>query len=244
MLVEQLLIVEVVRLVSFAKGIETTLANHFYASSNLLMAESVAGTQEMLIFTRAVDEDGLAIKAEAVVGIVGNASERCSSDGISTLRGVPHYGWPREGANAEGGAHVVGGDEGGLAVGVVVGVDGGGLLQHRCEDIEVRVFEAPAVSGGDRSRLADDNGLAGFYAQPLATAEDSLAVGLRELADQFGSLWITCVVVHLGLDEDAVAGSIGPDMDTEGLYAQRGGLDECHGTEDAKGLAALAKAVL
>ena len=103
---------------SLAEGIVAALTNHLYAGSYLLMTEGVACAKEMLIFAGAVDEDRLVVEAEVVVCCV-------CRDGIAT------YGTgPADTADAEGCAHVVEGDEGGLTHWVVIAVVVVGPLQH------------------------------------------------------------------------------------------------------------------
>ena len=92
--------------------------------------------------------------------------------------------------------------------------------------------------------MLQHDGLAGSDGSGLGMAEHRLAAGEREFVDEFYLLVLFGVVLHLGLDEDAVAGGIVPDVDAEGLDAHVVGLDEADRAEDAEGLAALGESPL
>ena len=134
---------------------------------------------------------------------------------------------PGDATYAKGRAHLVSG----LTV----------TLEHRGERIEVGVLYAPAVSVGNGLGMPQSDRLAALDGDADGMAEHLLATGQRELVDQFYGLCLARVVLHLRLYEHGVAGGIVPDVYAKRLHTYGIRLDERDGTEDAKGLAALAE---
>ena len=170
----------------------------------------MALAQQVFVFAGAVDEDGLPVEVEAVVG------------GLTVGRGPLSQHGPRDAAYAEGRAHLVGG--------LVV------ALNHGGQGVEVGVADGPAVHVADGLGMAEGASRTGLDGDGLGMAEHLLARGQRELVDQLYGLGLAGIVLYLGLDEDAVAGSVVPDVHAEGLNAHLVGLDERDGSEDAEGL--------
>ena len=59
--VKQLLIEQVMGLVSLAESIETCITNLLYPASYLFRLEGMTITQDVLVFASAIDKDGLAV---------------------------------------------------------------------------------------------------------------------------------------------------------------------------------------
>ena len=98
--VAQLLIEQMMGLVSLAQGVESGIGDLLHARANLLGCEGVAGTQQVLILAGAVDEYGAAVEVEAVVG----GCRCCLAGDVARAEDGP-----RDAADAEWRAHLVGG---------------------------------------------------------------------------------------------------------------------------------------
>ena len=72
--VDELLIFQIVRLVGIPEGVEACLLDLFDSCLDLLVAECVALSEQVLVFAHAVDECRLAVQEETLVAIV--AGER------------------------------------------------------------------------------------------------------------------------------------------------------------------------
>ena len=110
------------------------------------------------------------------------------------------------------------------------------LLHHRCESVEIGVIEAPAVGVDDGGSLPDEARLAWLQSDGFAQSEDRLATLLGKLVDKLDADRVSAVVPDLGLNEDAVASLVVPDMYAKGFDAYVVCLDKGDRTEDTKGL--------
>lgn len=65
--------------------------------------------------------------------------------------------------------------------------------------------------------LTDDNARIGRNDGINGKTEKGLAVTVVELADELDGVRLMVVILYLGLNEDAVAGCVIPNMDAEGV---------------------------
>lgn len=86
--------------------------------------------------------------------------------------------------------------------------------------------------------LTDDNARIGRNDGINGKTEKGLAVTVVELADELDGVRLMVVILYLGLNEDAVAGCVIPNMDAERRYAGLGCTDERQGSEYAERLTA------
>ena len=231
-------------LVSLAQGVEASIGNLLHARAYLLGAEGVALAQQVLVFACAVDEDRLVVEVEAVVArrrTVGSSGGNGGCGGNTAERQTLAEDGPRDTADTEGRAHLIGGDDVGLGT---VRARGNDALNHRGQTIEVGVADAPAVSVLYALCHAERLAVTGLYRDGLCMTEHLLAACKGELVDQLDGLLLLSVVPDFRLNEDTVASSVVPDVDTEGFDAYGIGLDQTDGTENAEGLTTFREAPL
>ena len=65
--VEKLLIKEVMGLVGFTESVEAGMANLLHPRPNLLVAEGMTATQQVLVLTGSIDEEGLVVQEKTTV---------------------------------------------------------------------------------------------------------------------------------------------------------------------------------
>ena len=94
---------------------------------------------------------------------------------------------------------------------------------------------------GNSLGMVERPGLTSFECDRLSMSEYLFARGEREFVDQLNGLGLVGIVLDLGFDEDGVASSIVPDVDTKRLDTDGIGLDERDRTENTERLAALAE---
>ena len=70
LLIQQLLIIEIMWLMSLTEGIETCLAHHLDTRGNLLVREGMTLTEEVLVIAGSVDEYRTAIEIESAVFLI------------------------------------------------------------------------------------------------------------------------------------------------------------------------------
>ena len=76
---------EVVGLMGIAEGIETEVFHQFDAGLDLLVAEGMALTEEVLILTGAVDEDGSAVEPEPLVAVIPGLGPGGGTDAVGRV---------------------------------------------------------------------------------------------------------------------------------------------------------------
>ena len=70
LLIQQLLVIEIMWLMSLTEGIKTCLTHHLDTGGNLLVREGMTLTEEVLVITGSVDENRTAIEIESAVFLI------------------------------------------------------------------------------------------------------------------------------------------------------------------------------
>ena len=70
LLIQQLLVIEIMWLMSLTEGIETCLTHHLDTGGNLLVREGMPLTEEVLVIAGSVDENRTANEIESAVILI------------------------------------------------------------------------------------------------------------------------------------------------------------------------------